>query len=548
MLKTLHGYLAKELGRVCILAIVAMTLVMTVLAILEPLRKYGLGAGQVAEFFLYMLPVVLSFILPFAALFSTAIVYGRFTQDRELLACRASGISTGKLLQPAVAMGALVTILTLTLSNFVAPIMAQKGQNAIVSNLQRIFFHKLKKERSFSIRSSGFTITADRVNEKEGKIDGFTVSRRRTVNDKNGKKVSINEVFTAASASFSTHYDKATQKHYVSFSGAELIGPISSELGPIGKAGGGIVKNLEVPSFSRHKPSFYSWKKLFATIHDPTVHGDIHDAMLKVKRSVNDSRFLFALIDKINAGQAYSALKQNSTSTQYVLIADSAAISGKKVVLKGTKQKPVTLVIKSPDFPEERVTATRGEISCSRDQITQKPTVAIVLSAPGFGEKVKRQTAAGDVSYPEKAEAGADVPAGMTVDNEPLLKLYNNISDYTKDPSIIKTVGRLHGPLETKLRRKVIAEMHWRISYGTSCMLLVAMGAAIGVMFKGDHMLSAFAVSVIPAAVGFVLMYTGKSMISNPKSNEVVGIAIIWGSLGLLLLGDIFLYAKLSRR
>ncbi|HDY65422.1 MAG TPA: hypothetical protein ENH84_04210, partial [Phycisphaerae bacterium] len=76
MLRTIHGYLSRELLRVTALAMVAFTLVMTVFAIMEPLRKQGLATGQVASLFIFTLPVMLSLTLPFAALFATAIVYG----------------------------------------------------------------------------------------------------------------------------------------------------------------------------------------------------------------------------------------------------------------------------------------------------------------------------------------------------------------------------------------------------------------------------------------------------------------------------------------
>jgi len=109
LLKTLHGYLARDLMRVTGMALVAFTLLMTVLAIMEPLRKQGLATSEVASLFIYTLPVMLSLTLPFAALFAATIVYGRFAQDREMLACNASGISKVVLLKPAIVLGIIVT-------------------------------------------------------------------------------------------------------------------------------------------------------------------------------------------------------------------------------------------------------------------------------------------------------------------------------------------------------------------------------------------------------------------------------------------------------
>lgn len=127
MLRTLHGFLIRDLLRVTLLALVAFTLVMTVFAIIEPLRKQGLAPGQAVQLFLFTIPVTLSLTMPFSALFATSIVYGRFSQEREMLACRASGLSHMTVLQPALVLAVGVSVLTLVLTNFVAPQMLKLG-------------------------------------------------------------------------------------------------------------------------------------------------------------------------------------------------------------------------------------------------------------------------------------------------------------------------------------------------------------------------------------------------------------------------------------
>ena len=109
MLRTLHFFLARELAKVTLMSLVAFTLVMTVFAIIEPLRKQGLSSDQVISFLGYTLPMMVSLTLPIAALFGATIVYGRFSQDNELQACRAGGIATVRLLEPAIVLGVLVT-------------------------------------------------------------------------------------------------------------------------------------------------------------------------------------------------------------------------------------------------------------------------------------------------------------------------------------------------------------------------------------------------------------------------------------------------------
>ena len=99
-----------------------------------------------------------------------------------------------------------------------------------------------------------------------------------------------------------------------------------------------------------------------------------------------------------------------------------------------------------------------------------------------------------------------------------------------------------------KLRGRIKAEMHGRIAYSLSCCLMVAMGAALGLIFRGGQVLTAFAVSVLPAAIVVVLVAMGQELVANPGVNPGVGFAAIWSGLGLLLVGDVYLYLRLMRR
>ncbi|GAG53301.1 unnamed protein product, partial [marine sediment metagenome] len=100
----------------------------------------------------------------------------------------------------------------------------------------------------------------------------------------------------------------------------------------------------------------------------------------------------------------------------------------------------------------------------------------------------------------------------------------------------------------SKLRGKILAEMHGRAAYGASCFLLVAMGAAMGVLFRGGQIISAFALSVIPAGIVVVLLLMGKEMVANPGVAKPLGLAAIWGGIVALVIGNVLLYARLARR
>jgi lipopolysaccharide export LptBFGC system permease protein LptF len=118
----------------------------------------------------------------------------------------------------------------------------------------------------------------------------------------------------------------------------------------------------------------------------------------------------------------------------------------------------------------------------------------------------------------------------------------------TDDPTILRDVKSIRERDIRKLQGSILGEMHGRIAYGLSCFLLVASGAALGMLYRGGQILSAFALSAIPAAIVIVMVLMGKEMLSNPGVDRAYGLAAVWSGIVLLTLGNIALYARIIRR
>ena len=145
MTKTLYVYISRDLARVTLMGLIAFTLVMTVFGVAEPLREQGLSGLQVLRLFVFTVPVMLSLTLPIAALFGATIVYGRFSQNNELLAAKASGVSAIHILRPALALGLVVTLLSLVMSDYVTPAMAARGEKFVLANVEGFALQQLRK-------------------------------------------------------------------------------------------------------------------------------------------------------------------------------------------------------------------------------------------------------------------------------------------------------------------------------------------------------------------------------------------------------------------
>lgn len=68
-----------------------------------------------------LIPWTLTYTLPWGLLLGVLLVFGRWSQDRELLALKASGIGLAPIIAPAVAMALLFTGISFIVNSYIAP-------------------------------------------------------------------------------------------------------------------------------------------------------------------------------------------------------------------------------------------------------------------------------------------------------------------------------------------------------------------------------------------------------------------------------------------
>jgi hypothetical protein len=86
------------------------------------------------------------------------------------------------------------------------------------------------------------------------------------------------------------------------------------------------------------------------------------------------------------------------------------------------------------------------------------------------------------------------------------------------------------------LKNDIISEMHGRMAFALSCLILVLVGCALGMMFRSGNFLTAFAVSFVPALLSITLIIAGQQTCGNipwtrgPNWENPLGIGVtlIW--------------------
>lgn len=560
MLRTLHGFLIRDLLRVTLLALTAFTLVMTVFAIIEPLRKQGLAPSQAVQLFLYTIPVTLSLTLPFSALFATSIVYGRFSQERELLACRASGLSHMTILQPALVLAVGVSVLTLAMTNFVAPRMLKLGAQTVVKNIQQIAYHMIKKESHVKFGEKYF-VHASYVDEDNNILYGVVAGQLEMRKDpRTGHNVPVMQAIVAQAAHLEVFHDLLSDQYYASVVPQDMVGPITNRPGLMVEGDEITMRNLPIPNPAQDKPAFYDWDMLFRVYRDPTLHGEIHHEMEKIRQEVRRSRALEAMAAAIRGGKEYSEFYKGDQRIS--LRAASVGVSGDRAMLYAGPDArgvwiPVTLTI-SKGRAKDVLTARVAEVLARQSQLSgslsEEPQITIVLKedvrlfpSRGAAETPRApEWKIGQIAPPSDPEMS---PIGDSRKlDEILSSLYHHPRQFTRDPKLLAKIDFVRTNRPPKIRGEILAEMNVRLAFGLSCALLVALGAALGVIFRGGQMLAAFVISVAPASAVFVLILAGKKMIANPKSSDFLGYAVMWGGLAAVLALDVLVYHRLARK
>ena len=193
MIYTLYKYIFRELLRVFLLALVALTLILSLGSILQPIQQYGAGPKQVVVFIFYFLPITLTFVLPIAALFAGSLVYGRFTSDNELDACRASGISVINMVVPGLFLAIVVAISNLFLSFYVMPTFVHLAEKSIKADIKQMLFRSIEQKGYYKVPpKNNYLIYADYVDNQNDTLYGVVLTQLE------GYKIS--DIYTTESA------------------------------------------------------------------------------------------------------------------------------------------------------------------------------------------------------------------------------------------------------------------------------------------------------------------------------------------------------------
>ena len=533
MVFTLHRYIFRELFKVFVFASVALTLILSLGSILRPVQEYGVGPRQVVHLMGYFLPITLTFVLPMAALFAAALVYGRFASDNELDACKASGISPLTLVYPGLALAIMVATANLILSFHMMPYFVHLAEKSLKADAKQILFRNIQRRGYYKPPGGRYVIYADEANVQNDTLSGVVIAEV--------KDVEIKKIIAAESARvrFSSHGN---------FNEVRIIANNTYQIGPEGEGW----FSVEWLSLTKEFPSLLGDDIKFKKLHEMKKIRDV-DPMLfypiaKLARETY-AQFTVELLaediaDKI-ADDSNSLYKLHSGEKLVKFTASHCALQDEeKVELSGE----VVVVEYDADSRQRLQTlrCTKALLNIEGDELA--PTLTMVLYNATW------QHSDGPEGLTQRhIIRGLIIPMAVTdkFETEDVLKAIKSASEL---PALQKGPSPKLKGLQDKLQKKIDytlaeieAEIHSRLVFGIGCVSVIMIGIGLGIILRGGHLLSAFGASSVPAGVLIVCIMMGKNITKNTGAQAGSGIVFMWAGLVFLSLLAMVIYRKLLK-
>ena len=570
MVFTLHRYIFREAFKVFVLAAVALTLILSLGSILRPIQEYGVGPQHVLYLMGYFLPITLTFILPMAALFAASLVYGRFASDNELDACRASGISLVTLVHPGLVLAIIVAIANLILSFHVMPVFIQRAEESLKADAKNIIFRNIQRSGYYKLPDGRYLVYADNADLQNDTLSGVVVTElkgveiKRIVTAENAKvqfnpHERFNEVKITAHKTYQMDPDGDTAS-------AEWL-PITAEFGSLLGDDIKFKKIDEMKSIQAEPIRFYPIEKMARSVYAQFITEllaeDITSKIEQPPSAQEKNAPAFAADSPSQKEQNENPANEKATvpigtpedgDRFYKLHSGQKLVefSAGQCTLKDEKKVLLSdnvVVIEynaGSKVPLQELVATKVLLHIEGDELA--PTLTMEIYNPTW----RRADGAEGLSRLQIIR-GLIIPQHVIdkIETEDVLKAISPASISSalqKKPSPV--LRELQNKLQRKIRRTFVeikAEIHSRLVFGIGCVLLIMIGIGLGIIKKGGHLLSAFGVSSVPAAVLIVCIMMGKNITKNPGAQAVSGIILMWGSLVLLSALAVVVYHKLLK-
>jgi lipopolysaccharide export system permease protein len=171
-------YLVQGFLRVFFVSLVGVTAMYLVVEFFDRIGTFlatGTPLWTAVRYFLYKLPLSISRVLGFVALFSTLFCLGMLVRTQEVTALRTGGLSVFRISLPLLLLSFVICLGTFFWNESLVPIFAHKAQTIYKTEVKSKQPQSLFGTRDIWIRGEGSFINVDHFDTKKGTLQGISV-------------------------------------------------------------------------------------------------------------------------------------------------------------------------------------------------------------------------------------------------------------------------------------------------------------------------------------------------------------------------------------
>ena len=158
-----------------LLCLTALYLVVDFFDRIENLLKAGAPLWTSLRYFLYKLPLLISRVVGFAALFSTLFFLGTLSRNQEITAMRSSGLSLRRISLPLLLCSLFLALLVFFCNEALVPIFTRKAQDIYKTEVRKKPLRSVLGTEDFWIPGAGSFIRVDHFDTRENTLKGVSV-------------------------------------------------------------------------------------------------------------------------------------------------------------------------------------------------------------------------------------------------------------------------------------------------------------------------------------------------------------------------------------
>jgi lipopolysaccharide export system permease protein len=211
---TLNRLIFAELVKVFLMSLGTVTGLLVTVPLFQQAAQMGLTLTQVIEAIPLFVPNMLPYTIPATTLFASCVVYGRLSHDNEVVAIKGAGVHLITILQPALLLGVITTIVTAGLYHTVIPVSQQLLFKQLLDDPEELLYNMLRRDRCLRHPNMPYVIY---VKDVQGKrlIDVVLKKRAKVKDPETGKEVFFGYDFTARIHEARLRVDQANGKLYL---------------------------------------------------------------------------------------------------------------------------------------------------------------------------------------------------------------------------------------------------------------------------------------------------------------------------------------------